>query len=37
MKEELLNKESLTEFNEELFINIIKEITIYKNGKIQVE
>ena len=37
MKEELLDKEILTEFNEELFINIIKEIIIYKNGKIQVE
>lgn len=37
MKEELLDKEPLIEFNEELFMNIVKEITIYKDGKIQVE
>jgi len=37
LKEELLDKEPLTEFNEELFLNIVKEITIYKDGKIQVE
>lgn len=37
MKEELLDKELLTEFNEELFMNIVKELTIYKDGKIQVE
>ena len=37
MKEELLDKELLTEFDEELFLNIVKEITIYKDGKIQVE
>ena len=37
MKEELLDKEPLTEFNEELFLNIVKEITIYKDGKVQVK
>lgn len=37
MKEELLDKELLTEFDEELFLNIVKEITIYKDGKIQVK
>ncbi|WP_353095731.1 recombinase family protein [Tissierella praeacuta] len=37
MKEEILDKELLTEFDEELFLNIVKEITIYKDGKIQVK
>ncbi len=37
MKEELFDREPLTEFNEELFLNIVKELTIYKDGKIQVE
>ena len=37
IKEELLDKQPLTEFNEELFINIVEEIIIYKDGKIQVE
>ena len=37
MKEELLDKELLTEFDEELFLNIVKEITIYKDGKVQVK
>ena len=37
MKEELLDKEPLTEFDEELFLNIVKEITIYKDGKVQVK
>lgn len=37
MKEELVDKEPLTEFNEELFTRIIKQMTIYPDGKIQVE
>lgn len=37
MKEELVDKEPLTEFDEELFITIIKQIIIYQDGKIQVE
>ncbi|HHX62655.1 MAG TPA: recombinase [Epulopiscium sp.] len=37
MKEELVDKEPLTKFNEELFTRIIKQMTIYPDGKIQVE
>lgn len=37
IKEELIGKEQLIEFEEDLFIKIIKQITIYKNGKISVE
>lgn len=37
MKERLIGKDILIEFNEDLFINIIKQITILKNGKEKVE
>ena len=30
-------KEQLTEFDEDIFINIIKQIVIYKDGRILVE
>lgn len=37
MKEELAGKEPLMEFNEDLFIKIIKQITIFKDGRIVLE
>ena len=37
IKEALAEKEQLTEFEEDLFINIIKQIVIYKDGRILVE
>ncbi|SHE90159.1 Recombinase zinc beta ribbon domain-containing protein [Tissierella praeacuta DSM 18095] len=37
IKEEFLDRKPLTEFDEELFQNVVKEITIYKDGKIQVK
>ena len=37
MKQALVEKEKLTEFDEDIFINIIKQIVIYKDGRILVE
>ena len=37
MKEELAGEEPLMEINEDLFIKIIKQITIFKDGRIVVE
>lgn len=37
MKEQFIGKEILTEFNEDLFINIIKQIIVHKHGKMAVE
>lgn len=37
IKQLLAEKEQLTEFDEDIFINIIKQIVIYKDGKILVE
>jgi len=37
MKQALVEKEKLTEFNEDIFINIIQQIVIYKDGRILVE
>ena len=37
MKEELAGEEPLIEFNEDLFIKTIKQITIFKDGRIVVE
>jgi len=37
IKQELADKEQLTEFDEDIFIAIIKQIVIYKDGRILVE
>ncbi len=37
IKQALADKEQLTEFEEDIFINIIKQIIIYKDGRILVE
>ena len=37
IKQSLAEKEQLTEFDEDIFIAIIKQIVIYKNGRILVE
>lgn len=37
IKKELEYKDSLKEFDKELFLNIVKQIIIYKDGRVQVE
>ena len=37
IKQALADKEQITEFEEDIFINIIKQIVIYKDGRILVE